>query len=157
MQKQFKPGLQTDCFMKATEFKLSRTKSEFDKKQVTSSKQAYDYIKKFYFDDIDIYESTFILLLDQSAKTIGYAKVSQGGVAGTVVDIKIICKYAIDSLASGVILAHNYPSGSLSASVQDQNITKRVKDALLIMDVRLMDHLILTSDGYFSFADEGLI
>ena len=74
-----------------------------------------------------IYESVFILLLNRHNNTIGYAKISQGGVTGTVIDVKIIAKYIIDSLASGLILAHNHPSGNTRASSEDINITNKVK------------------------------
>jgi DNA repair protein RadC len=78
-------------------------------------------------------------------------------VAGTVVDIKLIAKYAIDCLASGVILAHNHPSGNLKPSNEDLAITKRIKEGLKTLDIQVLDHIILTSDGYLSFGDEGIL
>ena len=136
---------------------LKKTKSEFNKVKITAVAESYDFIKQFYGDDLEIFESVFILMLDKNNNTIGYSKISQGGVAGSVVDIKIICKYAIDSFASGVILAHNHPSGSLKPSSQDLNITKRVAEALKVFDVTLLDHLIITSESYFSFAENDII
>lgn len=123
--------------------------------KVKSSQDAADYARAFYSDDIDIYESAFIILLNRANNTIGWAKISQGGVAGTVVDIKIVCKYAIDSLASGVIFVHNHPSGNLAPSVQDIQLTKRMKDALQILDVRLLDSVIITSEECYSMNDNG--
>ena len=139
------------------ELKAKKTPSNFEKVKIVSSKDAFKVIKQFYFDDIDIFESFFILCLNRNNQTIAYAKISQGGVAGTVVDIKLIAKYAIDCLASGVILAHNHPSGDLKPSNEDLAITKKVKEGLKILDIQVLDHLILTSQGYLSFGDEGIL
>ena len=139
------------------ELKAKKTPSNFEKVKIISSNDAFQIIKQFYFDDIDIFESFFILCLNRNNQTIAYAKISQGGVAGTVVDIKLIAKYAIDCLASGVILAHNHPSGNLKPSNEDLAITKKVKEGLKILDIQVLDHLILTSQGYLSFGDEGIL
>ena len=139
------------------ELKAKKTPSNFEKVKIISSNDAFQIIKQFYFDDIDIFESFFILCLNRNNQTIAYAKISQGGVAGTVVDIKLIAKYAIDCLASGVILAHNHPSGDLKPSNEDLAITKRIKEGLKILDISVLDHLILTSQGYLSFGDEGIL
>lgn len=125
--------------------------------KVKNSQDAADYARAFYADDIDIYESAFIILLNRAHNTIGWAKISQGGVAGTIVDIKIVCKYAIDSLASGVIFVHNHPSGNLNPSVQDMQLAKRLKEALKILDVCLLDSIIITSESNYSMADNGNI
>ena len=139
------------------ELKAKKTPSNFEKVKIVSSKDAFNVIKQFYFDDIDIFESFFILCLNRNNQTIAYAKISQGGVAGTVVDIKLIAKYAIDCLASAVILAHNHPSGNLKPSNEDLAITKKVKEGLKILDIQVLDHIILTSQGYLSFGDEGIL
>ncbi len=141
----------------AVEYNLTAKFSDFERVKICSSRDAADYIRNFYQDDINIYESVFILLLDRSNMTTGYAKISQGGISGTVVDIRIILKYAIESLSSGVIMAHNHPSGQLMASPQDTQITKKLKEALQWMDISLLDSIILTSDSYYSMADEGII
>lgn len=142
---------------KAVEYSLTAKMSEFNRVKITSSRDAHEYIRNFYHADIHIYESVFILMLDRSNNTIGFAKISQGGVTGTVVDVKIICKYAIDLLCSGVIMAHNHPSGNINESPQDVQISKKLKEALKYIDVSLLDSLILTGDNYKSFADEGII
>ena len=139
------------------ELKAKKTPSNFEKVKIISSNDAFKVIKQFYFDDIDIFESFFILCLNRNNQTIAYAKISQGGVTGTVVDIKLIAKYAIDCLASGVILAHNHPSGNLKPSNEDLAITKRIKEGLKILDISVLDHLILTSQGYLSFGEEGIL
>ena len=81
-----------------SEYKLTKVKSDFQRVLITSPKDGANFIRQFYSDDIGIFESSFILLLDRSNHTIGYAKISQGGIVGTVVDVRLIAKYAIDSL-----------------------------------------------------------
>ena len=96
-------------------------------------------------------------MLNQANDTIGYAKISQGGVSGTVVDAKIVAKYAVDSMATSVILAHNHPSGNLKPSDRDKQLTKKIKNGLELLDINVTDHIILSSDDFLSFANEGLI
>ena len=138
-----------------SEYSLKYTKSEIQKTKITTSESASNVIRKFYFDDINIYESFFILLLNRANNTTGFAKISQGGTAGTVVDIKIIAKYAVESLSSAVIICHNHPSGNIKPSEADISITKKIKDALLLLDISLTDHIILSENNYYSFADNG--
>ena len=138
-----------------SEYSLKYTKSQIQKTKVTTSESASNVIRKFYFDDINIYESFFILLLNRANNTTGFAKISQGGTAGTVVDIKIIAKYAVESLSSAVIICHNHPSGDKRPSDADLNITRRIKDALLLLDIKLIDHIIITENDFYSFADNG--
>jgi DNA repair protein RadC len=131
---------------------------EIEAIKITSSQDAYNVISKFWQDDIEIYESFFVLLLNRANVTIGWAKISQGGVTGTIADPKIILKYAVDCLASSVILAHNHPSGNLTPSNQDDDITNKIKSGLKWIDCNLLDHLILTPNGsYYSYLDEGKI
>jgi DNA repair protein RadC len=132
-------------------FELKKIQTEFPSVKITSPDEAADFIRQFYFDDIEIFESFFILLLNQANKTIGYAKISQGGIAGTVVDVRIIAKYAIESLAVSVILAHNHPSGNLKPSQSDLDITQKIKAGLKILDIKVFDHLILSADSFYSF------
>jgi DNA repair protein RadC len=136
---------------------LKKDPTNFERVKITSSQDSADYIRQFYSDDIEIFESFFILLLNRQNKTIGYAKISQGGVAGTVVDAKIVLKYIVDTLASAVILCHNHPSGNLNPSTQDLEITKKLSQAAKLVDSQVIDHIILTPDSFYSFADNGLI
>ena len=140
-----------------SEYKLTKVKSDFQRVLITSSEDGANFIRQFYSDDIGIFESSFILLLDRSNHTIGYAKISQGGIVGTVVDVRLIAKYAIASLASSVILAHNHPSGNLKPSESDEKITQQVLEGLKLLEVKLLDHVILTETNYYSFADNGKI
>jgi len=141
--------------MKAKKFDLKATDSEFTKVKITGSETAEKYIRQFYGDDLEIFESFFILLLNRANETIGYAKISQGGIVGTVVDKKIILKYVVESLASGVILAHNHPSGNTNPSDADLKITREIKELCNLIDSPVLDHVILTADSFYSFADNG--
>lgn len=136
-------------------FGLKKNDSNFEKKKIHSAKEASNFIKQFYHEDIEIYESFFILLLNRQNQTIGYAKISQGGVASTTVDTKIVAKYCVESLASAVILAHNHPSGALKPSQADINITKKIQTGLELFDCNVLDHVILTSEGYYSLSENG--
>ncbi len=135
-------------------YELKKIQSEFPKQKITQSYQAADFIKGFYGDDIEIFESFFILLLNRSNHTIGYAKISQGGTIGTIVDLKLIAKYCVDSLAQGVILAHNHPSGNINFSQADVDVTQKIKKALSYLDVEVIDHIVLTKSAYSSMADD---
>jgi len=136
-------------------FSIKKEKSDFPKLKITSSTDSVAYIRQFYGDDVAVYESFFLLLLNRSNHTIGYAKISQGGIAGTVVDPIIIAKYAIDTLSTAVILAHNHPSGNTTPSKADIDMTDRIKKCLILFDVKVLDHIILTEEGFYSFADNG--
>ena len=138
-------------------FELKKIQTNFPKVKISSSEQSEKFIRNFYGDDLEIFESFFLLLLDRNNQTIGFSKISQGGISGTVVDIRIIAKYAVESLCSGVILAHNHPSGNLNPSLADEQITIKTKDALKLFDILVLDHIILTADSYFSFSDNGKI
>lgn len=137
---------------------LGRRRKELDSNErpkITSSKDAYDVIKA---DLLDIpHEEFWILLLNRANRVIRKSQISQGGIAGTVADPKIIFKLALDDLASGIILAHNHPSGNLTASQADLDLTKKLKEAGKLLDIQVLDHLIVAGQKYFSFADEGLI
>lgn len=139
----------------ATLYELRKNQTDFPKTKIVSSTSSSEFIRQFYSDDIEIYESFFLLLLNNQNQTLGYAKISQGGIVGTIVDVRIVAKYVIDSLATGIILAHNHPSGNLNPSKQDIDITKKIKEAMKLFDVSVLDHIILTSDSYYSFADNG--
>lgn len=153
------PGIgQAKALTIVAALELGRRRKELDgqeKTKVTGSRDVYDLIKA---DLLDItHEEFWILLLNRANRVIKKAQVSQGGVAGTVADPKIIFKLALDDLASGVILAHNHPSGNLTASQADLDLTKKLKDAGKLLDIQVLDHLIVAGQKYFSFADEGLM
>lgn len=123
--------------------------------KITSSQDAYMVLKSI-IGDLE-HEEFWALFLDNSNKVINKHQVSKGGITSTVVDIRLIFKKAITSGAVSIILAHNHPSGTLKPSRQDIKLTDKFKSASEIMDIKLLDHLIVTDKSYFSFADEQLL
>lgn len=121
------------------------------------STKVEQFARKFYKEDIEIYESSFLVMLSPSGSVLGWAKISQGGMTQTVVDAKIIAKFAVDSMASAVILVHNHPSGNLRPSPQDISLTKKIRGGLALLDIQLLDHVILTSGGMCSMNDSGMM
>jgi DNA repair protein RadC len=103
------------------------------------------------------HEEFWVLFLNRSNKVINMMKLSQGGVSGTVTDVRVMMKKAIEYLASGIIVCHNHPSGNLNPSESDTKITQKIKEAGNLMDIQLLDHLIISDKDYYSFADNGLI
>ena len=138
-------------------YTLKSEKSDFLNVKITKSSDIAEFSRNFYSDDISIYESFFIAFLNQQNNTIGFCKISQGGVTATVVDPLIVAKFVIESLSKNIILVHNHPSGTLKPSQADKDITKKIKEGLKMFDVTVLDHVILTEDSYFSFADNNLI
>lgn len=140
--------------MTVKEYKLTCTTNEMQSIQVTGPADAAVFAANFFEDDINIYESCFIILLNRANKITGWYKVSSGGLDATIIDKRIICKVAIDALSAGVILVHNHPSGEVKPSSADIKMTKEVKDCLKLFDVVLVDHIILSEKKYYSFTDE---
>ncbi len=134
---------------------LTKIKTNIPRATIERSNDANDYIRQFYFDDITIWESFFLLLLNTRRSTIGYAKISQGGVTSTVVDLRFIAKYIADTSSASIIIAHNHPSGDRKPSVNDIKVTEKVKGMMMYFDCVLFDHIILTDSSYYSFADMG--
>ena len=126
-----------------------------DRPQITSSRDAYNAIAPLIMDLP--HEEFWILLLNRSNLVIGRERISRGGVSGTVVDAKLIFKKAIQSLAPAIILCHNHPSGNLRPSQADIDITRKLRKGGESLDVTVLDHLIVSERGYYSFADEGMM
>ena len=125
---------------------------------VSGSKDVYN----FFFHNwdntrIEMIEQFKIMLLNRANKILGIFTVSTGGVAGTVADPKVIFAAALKGNASSIILAHNHPSGNLKPSEADRQLTNKLAQAGKLLDISVLDHLIITAEEYFSFADEGLI
>ena len=124
--------------------------------KVTCSRQAYEYLSSLYDPgQIEHIELFYILLLNRNNNILGAHLLSMGGVAGTVVDPKIIFQTAILANASALVLCHNHPSGNLTPSTQDVDITLKVKAGAKFLDISIADHIIITKEGYYSFADNG--
>lgn len=129
-----------------------------ERPKVKCSRDAYDlFIDSWDLDTIEHVEEFKMLLLNRANTVLGIMTVSRGGISGTVTDVRIILQAAIKTNSSGIIVCHNHPSGNLTPSETDSNITRKIKDACAIMDIQLLDHLIIDSDDLYSFADNGIL
>lgn len=125
---------------------------------ISEARDAYKILLEHWdLNTINLIEQFYVLLLSRSNKLLGIYEVSKGGFAGTVVDPKIIFIAALKGCASSIILAHNHPSGNLKPSKPDINITKRLVEVGYMLELPVVDHLIVTEDGFLSFAEEGLL
>lgn len=137
---------------------LGRRRNEFvikDKMRLVSPQLVYTYLKSIYQDLI--HEEFHILLLTKNNHLIKSSQISKGGMSNTVVDSRIIFKEAIENKASGIILTHNHPSNTMRPSRQDEEITKRLVEAGELLNIPILDHIIYTESGFFSFANEGIL
>ncbi|HCK22809.1 MAG TPA: hypothetical protein DHW15_11815 [Bacteroidetes bacterium] len=140
----------------ALELGRRRQMSQADEKlQIRSSKDLADAIMPLLADLRT--EAFWIIYLNRGNRIIGKERMSAGGVSGTVVDIKLLMKHALQQLSSAIAVAHNHPSGTLQPSQADIQLTKKIKQAAELMDIRLLDHIIIAGHQYYSFADEGML
>lgn len=124
--------------------------------KIVSSEDVYKYLLPTYKEGTICYKEYFkVLFLNQANQVLGYTLISEGGITETCADVRVILQAALLTNSVAIILAHNHPSGNLRPSRQDMEITKQVKDAARLMRITVIDHLILTDAGYYSFADEG--
>jgi DNA repair protein RadC len=136
---------------------LGRRRKEADQPKtikITSSKSVYEIMKP-HLQDL-AHEEFWVLLLNRANQLIKPVAISQGGVSGTVSDPKLIFKFALETLASGIILVHNHPSGNIKPSQADIKLTQKLKQAGFVLEIPVLDHLIYSDSGYLSMADEGL-
>jgi DNA repair protein RadC len=137
---------------------LGKRRKESDikiKSKITGSKDVADFFQPL-LGDLN-HEEFWILYLDRGNKIIDSFRISEGGISGTVIDVRKILKAAIEKQSSSIILCHNHPSGTLHPSDADLKITRKITDAGKIMDIPVMDHIIIGNDKYYSFADEGML
>lgn len=148
-------------FNQVTEVELiyrSRLKAS-ERPKITQSKDAYFIFKNNWdANKIELQEQFKVMFLNRANKVLGIYEMSTGGITSTVVDVKLIFSAALKACATGLILAHNHPSGNLKPSSDDELITNKIRQAGAFLDIKLLDHIIFGSDeGYCSFLDEGLI
>jgi DNA repair protein RadC len=140
----------------AMELGRRRNQSEaLDNGQIKGSRDAADYLRPEIGDLA--YEEFWVLFLNRQNKVIDKRKLSQGGMTGTVIDVRMVLKLALEKHAISMIICHNHPSGNLDPSEADKKITRQMKEAAALMEIPVIDHLIVTQAGYFSFADEGML
>jgi len=106
---------------------------------------------------INLHESFKVLMLNRANRVLGIYELSKGGIAGTVIDVRLIFATALKALACGIIIIHNHPSGNTRPSDADISITRKIQEAGKFLDIQLIDSMIITEDGYISFADEGVL
>ena len=126
-----------------------------EKIQITNSQETYKVLAPFLADLQT--EEFWVVFLNQNNRIIGKSRLSSGGINQSVVDIRILFKNALEHFATGIIVAHNHPSGNLKPSQEDLKITKQIAEAGKILNIQLLDHLILAQNSYLSFADENLL
>jgi len=125
---------------------------------IKTSKDCYDTLLKVWDENkIEFQEEFKVLLLNRANRVTGVYEASAGGLTGTVADPRLILAAAIKSLSVIIVLAHNHPSGNLKPSRADEELTLKIKEAAKYFDIRIMDHIIVSEDGYYSFSDEGLL
>jgi len=129
-----------------------------ERPKIINSEESYTVLKSLWnLEIIEFIEEFKILLLNRAHRVIGCYDVSTGGICGTVADPRVIFAAAIKCSATSIILAHNHPSGNLTPSHADIQLTNKIKEGGRILDIDVIDHIILTDEGYFSFADEGMM
>lgn len=129
-----------------------------ERAQITSSKDAYQVLLQLWDDNkIEFVEQFKVLFLNRANKVLGAYDVSSGGISGTVADPRVIFVAALKANCSGIIVSHNHPSGNMKPSMKDEELTQKLKQAGQLLDIKLFDHLIVSIEGYYSFADEGLL
>lgn len=126
-----------------------------EKTIINTSKQIAEYLRTMIKDYS--YEVFAVIFLNQSNKVNHFEIVSRGGITATVADPRLILRKALDTEATSIILCHNHPSGSLRPSRADEELTNKIKEAAKFLDIRVLDHLIVSEHGYYSFSDDGLL
>lgn len=140
------------------EFKLivNNPYTNSERKVIHSGESAVEILRDIWEPDtLDLYESVYVLYLNLGMKLLGYQRVSFGGLNSSIFDPRVILASALLAGSTALIIAHNHPSGNKRPSISDQNMTKQLREAATIMNIVLVDHLIITSDSFYSFKDEG--
>ncbi|MCW4470357.1 JAB domain-containing protein [Flavobacterium sp. MFBS3-15] len=141
-----------------SEIQVSYSTTLSEKIKVTSSREALDVLLSSWNQNtIELQEEFKILMLNRANEVLGIYPLSKGGVSGTVVDIKLLFAVALKCNASGLILCHNHPSGNTQPSSQDKDITCKILKVAALMELSIIDHMIITRHGHYSFAENGLL
>lgn len=152
LNKQIKE-IEKDFRVKEVDLTFKEDRLLFSK--IESSEDSYKFIKEVIFEGVEIQEHFIVLYLNNSNRIIGYYRHTKGTINSTQVDIQMIVAVALKTLAKKIILSHNHPSGNIYPSTPDVEITKTIKSACKYFDIKVMDHLIVTKNEYYSFADHG--
>ena len=140
------------------EIQVSYSTNSRVRPKVTCGKSAFDlFYNSWSQNTIELQEEFKVVLLNKANIVLGIYPMSRGGTSGTVVDIKLLFSVILKCNASAIIISHNHPSGNLKPSLADEKITSRIKECANLLDITLLDHLIITKDGYYSFSNEKFI
>jgi DNA repair protein RadC len=130
----------------------------WERPHIKDSQDSYQICLHYWnLDKIDLQEEFKVLLLNRANRVLKLIPISKGGITGTVADPRLILAVAIKVAAVSIILVHNHPSGNVKPSRADEEITTKIKEAAKYFDIKVIDHLVISSEGYFSFADEGIL
>jgi DNA repair protein RadC len=135
--------------------KRRQLEAALEKPKIASSKDVANLMQPI-LGDLE-HEEFWVLFLNNSNKVVSKNQISKGGLTATIVDIRLVFKSALELASVGIIVCHNHPSGKLQPSTADKQLTQKIKEAGIILDIKLLDHLIITEKAYFSFADENLL
>jgi DNA repair protein RadC len=135
--------------------KRRQLETALEKPKIASSKDVANLMQPV-LGDLE-HEEFWVLFLNNSNKVVAKNQISKGGLTATIVDIRLVFKSALELASVGIIVCHNHPSGKLQPSTADKQLTQKIKEAGIILDIKLLDHLIITEKAYFSFADENLL
>lgn len=141
----------------ARRFRIVSEPSNLLKVKITNSNDIYEWCKEMYDEnktDIAVSEVAYAIMLNNSNNIVAYNKISEGGITSAIIDIRLLMKFAINTLCTSMILVHNHPSGMLESSRQDKEITSKIQKGCNIFDIKLLDHLIITKEGYYSMSDK---
>lgn len=143
---------------KVAEIEISYKPAIANKPVIISALDAFTELIKFYnLDTISLKEKFVVMYLNRNNRVLGIFPLSDGGITGTVVDIRLLLSVAIKTASTGIILCHNHPSSNLIPSLADKEVTGKIIEACKLLDIKVLDHLIITCDEYYSFANDGLL
>ena len=142
-------------YLKEVTMIMKKNQDPYDSFKAITSKDSYKAMKLIIGEQIDVTETVIAVFMNTKNESIGWFRVSSGGVSSCIVDMKVVLSAALNCLASTIIICHNHPSGGLKPSSSDDILTKRLNDACKLLDIALLDHLIITENSYYSYADEG--
>ncbi len=153
------PRMKEDPIFRVSEIGISYSPAvkSSERITITGSADAERVFRRIWGQPIELRECFYALFLNRANKVLGYFLVSVGGISGTVVDPRCVYQAALKASATGILLAHNHPSGNPQPSDADLELTRKLKDAGKILEITVLDHLILMPEGYTSFADEGML
>lgn len=144
--------------MKISEIQVSYSTNKLNKIKISNTEDLYSVVlKNWNLNTIELFEEAKIILLNNNNSILGIYNLSKGGISSTIIDIRLILSIALKTNSSAIILIHNHPSGNLNPSKNDLEITKTTKEACNLLNIKLLDHLIVSKNGYYSFLKEGIL